>query len=403
MITNFSVQGFKSFGACVSARLQPLNFLVGANASGKTNLLSALRFVQCAVNSNVEQALGEFGGKTEVWNKLQHERKEDKHLEIGFTVDSLGEFDAADKSRFAVLGATYSLKVKLLLENGRAAIVGEHFIAKLKSATGESKRFHFHRTRTRLQILDESDPRYAKEVSMEVPPLEVTRPVANSGLYAVPVLLLREFVRSWAFFDFDANVGREPSREADSPLLGRRGENLATVLHEIEEHGDGTEFRAIVDGLRGVVPGFHRLSTVSLPFEAKRGFQIREEKLRSPLNPQSASDGTIRILLLLVAACWSAKRAGLICIEEPENGLHPFLAEHLVAILRRASVGRQFLVTTHNPLFLDHLMPEELLLCDKLDGFTTLRHAVDVEEIQGFKKHFSLGELWTQGMLGGVP
>lgn len=403
MITKLSVQGFKSFGACVSSRLQPLNFLVGANASGKTNLLSALRFVQCAINSNVEQALGEFGGKTEVWNKLQHERKEDKHLEIGFTVDSLGEFDAADKSRFAVLGATYSLKVKLLLENGRAAIVGEHLIAQLKSAEGEVKRFHFHRTRTRLQILDESDPRYAKEASMEVPPLEMTRPVANSGLYAVPVLLLREFVRSWAFFDFDANVGREPSREADFPLLGRRGENLATVLHEIEEHGDGTEFRAIVDGLRGVVPGFHKLSTVPLPFEAKRGFQIREEKLRAPLNPQSASDGTIRMLLLLVAACWSAKRAGLICIEEPENGLHPFLAKHIVEMLRRASVGRQFLVTTHNPFFLDHLAPEELLLCDKESGFTTMRHAADVEEIHGFKQHFSLGELWTQGVLGGVP
>lgn len=403
MITNFSVQGFKSFGTCVSTRLQPLNFLVGANASGKTNLLSALRFVQCAINSNVEQALGEFGGKTEVWNKLQHERKEDKHLEIGFTVDSLGEFDAADKSRLAVIGATYSLKVKLLLEKGRAAIVGEHLVAQLKPAEGKVKRFHFHRNRTHLAILDESDPRFAKEERLEVPPQEMTRPVAGGVLYAVPVLLLREFVQSWAFFDFDANVGREPSREADSPLLGRHGENLATVLHEIEQHGDGTEFRAIVDGLRGVVPGFHKLSTVALPFEAKRGFQIREEKLRSPLNPHSASDGTIRILLLLVAACWSAKRAGLICIEEPENGLHPFLAEHLIATLRRASVDRQFLLTTHNPFFLDHLTPEEVLLCDKETGFTTMRHAADVEEIQGFKKHFSLGEIWMQGELGGVP
>ncbi|MEO8353738.1 MAG: AAA family ATPase [Chthoniobacteraceae bacterium] len=403
MITNLSVQGFKSFGACVSTRLQPLNFVVGANASGKTNLISALRFVQCAISSNVEQALGEFGGKAEVWNKLQHERREAKHLEIGFTVDSLGEFEAADEARLSVLGATYTLKVKFLSDNGRAAIVGEHLTAQLKSDAGEVKRFHFHRNRTRLAILDESDPRFAREVSMEVPPQEISRPVAGGVLYARPVLLLREFVQSWAFFDFDANVGREPSREADSPLLGRRGENLATVLHEIEEHGEGNEFRAIVDGLRGVVPGFHRLSTVALPFEAKRGFQIKEEKLQSPLNPQSASDGTIRILLLLVAAVWSAKRAGLICIEEPENGLHPFLAEHLVKVLRRASVGRQFLVTTHNPFFLDHLAPEELLLCDKESGFTTLRHAADVEEIQGFQKHFSLGELWTQGELGGVP
>lgn len=403
MITQLSIQGFKSFGPCVSTRLGALNFVVGANASGKSNLLSALRFIQTAITTNVEQALGELGGKTEVWNKVQRQRKEAKHLEIAFTTSPIGSYVGADGKTREIVTSSYSLKVELPFENERCAIVGEHLQASLKLDDGTAERFQFHRTRKRLAITDPSDPRFVRETKIDVPDMEVSRTVVNGGHYSRPALLFREFVQSWTFFDFDAAVGREPSREADSPLLGRKGENLATVLHKMETHGDGAELRTIIDSLRGVVPGFEKLTTVSLPFEAKRGFQIREEKLKSPLNPLSASDGTIRLLLLLVAACWSAKRAKLVCIEEPENGLHPFLAKQLVEILRRASSERQFLVTTHNPFFLDHLTPEEVLMCDRHDGFTTIRHAADVEEIDGFKKHYSLGQLWTQGLLGGVP
>ncbi len=404
MITHLTIQGFKSFGPCISTRLGALNFLVGANASGKSNLLSAFRLIQTAITTNVEQALGELGGKTEVWNKVLRERKEAKHLEISFVTSPVGKFEGADGKTRELATASYSLKVELPFENERCAIVGEHLQGTLKLDDGTSERFEFHRTRKRLTIIDPSDPRFAKETKIDVPDSEATRTVSGGGLYSPrPVLVFREFVQSWAFFDFDASVGREPSRDADSPLLGRKGENLATVLHEMQSRGDGAEFRAVVDSLRGVIPGFDKLTTVPLPFEAKRGFQIKEEKLKSPLNPLSASDGTIRLLLLLVAACWSAKSAGLVCIEEPENGLHPFLAKQLVEILRRASAERQFLVTTHNPFFLDHLSEDELLLCDKIDGFTQLRRAADVEEIQGFKKHYSLGELWTQGLLGGVP
>lgn len=403
VISQLSIQGFKSFGPCVSIRLAALNFVVGANASGKSNLLSALRFIQSAIATNVEQALGEIGGKAEVWNKVQRERREAKHLELSFSCGPLGTYVGADEKSHEVISVNYSLKVELPFENGRCAIVGEHLIAGIKTEGLDVSQFTFHRTRKQLKILDPFDPQYSRETRIDVPEQELTRPVASGAVYSRPVLLFRDYVKSWAFFDFDAAVGREPSREAESPRLGRKGENLATVLHELETHGDGSQLREIVDSLRGVVPGFDKLSTVALPFEAKRGFQIREENLKSPLNPLSASDGTIRLLLILVAACWSAKKSQLICIEEPENGLHPFLAQQLVGILRRASSERQFIITTHNPFFLDHLSPDELLMCDKHDGFTTIRHAADVEEIAGFKKHYSLGELWTQSLLGGVP
>jgi predicted ATPase len=57
----------------------------------------------------------------------------------------------------------------------------------------------------------------------------------------------------------------------------------------------------------------------------------------------------------MVIAHWSARTSTLLSIEEPENGLHPHLSEHIMGLLRAASEHRQVLVTTHNPDFLDHL------------------------------------------------
>ena len=95
MITELKIENFKSFGSDMSPlSLQPLNFIVGANASGKTNLLSALRFLKIALLQNVEIAVGEFEGPGEVRNKIQRERKETKPVRLRLKVDGtkLGKF-----------------------------------------------------------------------------------------------------------------------------------------------------------------------------------------------------------------------------------------------------------------------------------------------------------------------
>jgi predicted ATPase len=155
--------------------------------------------------------------------------------------------------------------------------------------------------------------------------------------------------------------------------------------------------------LRGAVPGFKTVKTRDPDFEGKRSFQVIEERIRSGINPRSVSDGTVRLLALLVIAHSSAKKTTLLAIEEPENGLHPHLSENVVEILRTASKNRQVITTTHNPDFLDSLEPEEVVLCDKIDGLTKVKHASDVKNIKAFREHFRIGELWEQGRLGGVP
>ena len=160
---------------------------------------------------------------------------------------------------------------------------------------------------------------------------------------------------------------------------------------------------SIAQGLRAIVPGLKDIKTTKLPIEDTLAFQIIEDKLKAPINPASVSDGTVRLLSLLVATSWSVRNSSLITIEEPENGVHPHLAEYLVDILKSASEHSQVVVTTHAPDLLDHLEPDEVVLCDKEDGFTKLKKASSVGDIEQFRKHFSLGELWSQGTVGAVP
>ncbi len=193
-----------------------------------------------------------------------------------------------------------------------------------------------------------------------------------------------------------------PCKETPDIDLGPAGENLAVILHKLEQRNGKGALDAVVSNLQGVIPGFRNVKTTQLPIEGKWAFQVIEERVKA-INPDSASDGTIRLLALLVIANWITDFSSLVAIEEPENGVHPHLSEHIMQVLRTASEHRQLIVTTHNPAFLNYLEPDEVILCDKQDGFTKLHRATDIEQVETFRKHFHLGELWEQGTLGGIP
>jgi len=403
MIKELAIQGFKSFGPCMKTRLEPLTFVVGANASGKTNLVSALRFLKTAVTSTVDQAVADFGGRSEVRNKIQREHKESKLLELGIVADRLAlNFKSHDERSYEINSFQYALKIDLRSDDGQTVIVGEHLLAGIQSEGKPVGTYQLHRTKDRLRLHDPTSADFSSERELEIPSLEQGRSAINAGFYTVPALLVREHMNSWFFFNIAPDVARLPAGERDHPWLGSAGEDLAVVLHAMEQK-DETALLKLADGLRDSVPGFKGIKTVPLSFDAKWGFQILEERLRSGLNPKSVSDGTVRLLALNVIATWISQRAGLIAIEEPENGLHPWLSPQLVEMLRYASEKCQVIATTHNPAFLDHLVPAEVLLCDKIDGFTEVTHASDNAEIGAFKKQFSLGDLWNQGSLKGVP
>ena len=114
------------------------------------------------------------------------------------------------------------------------------------------------------------------------------------------------------------------------------------------------------------------------------------------------SDGTLRYLALLAILC-HPKPPPLICIEEPELGLHPDILPHLAQVLREASERMQLIVTTHSDILVDALTetPEVIVVCEKHEGATRLKR-LDRDELHPWLEKYRLGELWTRGELGGT-
>lgn len=92
----------------------------------------------------------------------------------------------------------------------------------------------------------------------------------------------------------------------------------------------------------------------------------------------------------------------LVCIEEPELGLHPDILPTLSDLLREASGRCQLVVTTHSDVLVDALTdtPDAVVVCEKHGGQTEMRR-LDKADLAAWLERYSLGELWRKGELGG--
>ncbi len=114
------------------------------------------------------------------------------------------------------------------------------------------------------------------------------------------------------------------------------------------------------------------------------------------------SDGTLRYLCLLAILC-DPTPPPLICIEEPELGLHPDIIPKVADLLIAASERTQLIVTTHSDILVDAMTerPESILVCEKHQGQTEMRR-LDSQKLTAWLEDYRLGELWTRGELGGT-
>jgi predicted ATPase len=127
---------------------------------------------------------------------------------------------------------------------------------------------------------------------------------------------------------------------------------------------------------------------------------IREEGLIQPIPINRLSDGTLRYLFLL-ALLLDPTPPPLICIEEPEIGLHPDILPTIAELLIDASERTQLIVTTHSDALVSALPPESVLVCDRDEKGSHLRR-LNPEDLKEWLEEFSLGHLWRMGELGGT-
>ncbi|MDM8548635.1 AAA family ATPase [Desulfobacterales bacterium HSG2] len=113
---------------------------------------------------------------------------------------------------------------------------------------------------------------------------------------------------------------------------------------------------------------------------------LHESMLNQPVPASRVSDGTLRFLCLLLILC-HPEPPPLICIEEPELGLHPDILPHIAKLLTDASERTQLIVTTHSDVLVDELTekPDAVVVCEKYNGATTMGR-LDTESLRVWLK-----------------
>jgi predicted ATPase len=129
---------------------------------------------------------------------------------------------------------------------------------------------------------------------------------------------------------------------------------------------------------------------------------LHEDGLSTPVSATRLSDGTIRFMALL-AVLLNPAPPPLICIEEPELGLHPDAVAILAQLLVDASRRTQLIVTTHSDILISGLSEnsDSVLVCDYAGG--TRLERVDPDRLEDWLSQYRLGEIWRIGELGGNP
>lgn len=231
---------------------------------------------------------------------------------------------------------------------------------------------------------------------------------ARPGVSQAP---LRAQLANLSSYSLDAAAIAAPAPLQPGLTLGQRGEHLAMVLDQLRDK-DPERFEALNAELRHWFPEFDRV-LFDTPSGGYRTIALRTREKQHPIHARNLSHGTLHALAILALA-YAPSTPSLICVEEPDRGIHPRLLRDVRDALYRLaypeSVGEkrdpvQVIVTTHSPylldLFSDH--PDEIVIAHKEAStawFEPLSQRKDLKEIlEGAK----LGDVWYTGVLGGVP
>lgn len=392
LMHRIKLENLLSFGPNVQElELGPLNVLIGPNGSGKSNLIEAISLLRAAPNDITAPIREGGGGDHWVWRGEAYPGES--------RVEAVLETDIFDFLRPPL---RYSLTFGPFhygMMSFREEITEFEPIG---SRTGNVERYLDRSIdRVTLRYRDESvgtvqqpmDPNLIRSDQSILS--QIRDPFHYPEITSMGTALAGiHLYRSW--FYGRSTPQRLPQR-ADLPnhTLMEDGRNLGMILNRLES--DSQSKNRLLVALRRLYDGIDDFY-VQVEAGSIQVF-LREGSL--PVPATRLSDGTLRYLCLLAILC-DPSPPPLVCIEEPELGLHPDILPGLADLFREASERCQLIVTTHSDTFVDALTetPESIIICEKEEQQTRLRR-LERKDLSHWLEKYRLGELWTSGELGG--
>lgn len=357
MLRRLHVQGYRALRD-VDLVLGPLNVLIGPNGCGKTSLLDVFVLLREYATGKLEDAVYARGGMDGVlWARGEYE---------SVSIELISTLSPQDQETY------WAFRLRLR----KSGTTFAHEIA-LGPDSFEN-----------LSVISASD-------------------VFRELIYPKGTQGLKDMLGgSLVYTDFDTTHDspvRQPPLVRPQTRLVNGGDNLVNVLYHLSSVREyRPAYEDMLDVIRTAYPDFDELAFPPEGGDGRIVMRWKEKSFKRDFSTHYLSDGILRFLCLLVILK-TPDPPPLVCIDEPELGLHPSLMPIVAALLRDAASRTQLVVATHSPQLVDALDVEHIVIMERVDGETRVQRLQDRPHLDAWLEHYSKGELWLSGELGGVP
>ena len=373
MIKKITIQNFFSFGAEQTIELNAdTNILVGINGTGKSNFIKAIRLLQEGVKGNFEKLfLQKWGGFSGSCNFIHPDADE---IKISYCFDKLGIDKATNQTWDSKNDIIYKISIKKI------------------GLTDYSISEEVFNDNTKIII------KYSHNISPKELPIIALVDFTNPKLYFIKIAIER--ISIYDYFDtaFGGEIRQISPYYSENKLLSD-GKNLTAILSYFNSSSIKV-YEKIIEELKNVNPNFKELAF--MPYPGKTLLSLKEKNLDSAITIENISDGTLRYLLLL-SIFYNPSRGSVVCIDEPEAGLHPDMINGIAKGIKYATQnGTQMIIATHPPLLLNAFELEDLKIFEKDKDNQTVVKTVSEDDFPDWEGAFLTGQMWLRGEFGGV-
>ncbi len=360
-LESITIEGFRSIKA-QTLKLQRLNLVIGGNGVGKSNLVSAFRFL----HDIYFERLQELSASGNPANYFFRGPKVTSEIHL--------------KLRFVERPQNYANEYNVRLGYGEAGLLVDYESAGFHRPAKYPEPYTTGLTsKSKESGLRRSDDSVAKYVSEDISKYRV-----------------------YHFHDTSLTARvKQPVKIDNNRSLDTDAANLASILFLLKQT-QPAHFNLIESSIKQVAPFFDGFILEPLRANAELiKLEWRERGSDDYFDAHALSDGTLRFMCLATLLL-QPDLPRLVLVDEPELGLHPAAIVLLADLLRQASVKSQILLATQSVTLINQFEPENVVVAEREDGATVFRR-LESAQYQSWLGEYALGEMWEKNLIGGRP
>ena len=411
MLKSIQLENFFSFKDIKIDFHNNENVIIGINGSGKSNLLKAIQFLKEGVTG-----IGLTKLITDIWGGFDAVcfcGDENKADSISLTY----EFDAKIIKRYGygfidnvfyniIINRmpgfeNYYISQECLYQrkfNQKKGMVDDFIYLKFENGKGviHGRKDSDNQLSEKPALLQSKEVFYSNFNPQELALFQVNDPDRFLIQYAI-----RESIKEIVIYNYIDTTPHSSIRKPMKPTGEKRllpdGANLPQILNtiKINYRRDYQKMTEMLNQINGNFRGFE-----FHPIGGNIELMLEESGLNRLLHVTHISDGTLRFLCML-SIFYNPDRGKLICIDEPEVGLHPDMILSLTNAIKDASIDTQFIIATHSENVLNSFNLENIKVFEKNSLNETMVKSLSEEEFKGWYEGFMPGKMWRAGDLGG--